>query len=93
MLFLTPTYLNAVLPGLSTIQQIEILQKRVLELIVPNQGISKHSPLFKHNFILEFQHKICFENILFVSKSLNNLLTSFPQINIMINPQVLLKLI
>ena len=31
------------------------------------------SPLFKQNSILKFQHKICLENILFVSKSLNNL--------------------
>ena len=33
----------------------------------------KDSPLFKENFILKFQDKICLENILFVSKSLNNL--------------------
>ena len=31
------------------------------------------SPLFKQNFILKFQDKIYLENILFVSKSLNNL--------------------
>ena len=31
------------------------------------------SPLFKQNSILKFQDKICLENILFVSKSLNNL--------------------
>ena len=30
-------------------------------------------PLFKQNPILKFQDKICQENILFVSKSLNNL--------------------
>ena len=30
------------------------------------------SPLFKQNFILKFQYKICLENILFVSKLLNN---------------------
>ena len=34
------------------------------------------SPLFKQNSILKFQDKISFENILFVSKSLNNLLPS-----------------
>ena len=34
------------------------------------------SPLFKQNSILKFQDKICLENILFVSKSLNNLLPS-----------------
>ena len=31
------------------------------------------SPLFKKNSILEFQDKVCLQNILFVSKSLNNL--------------------
>ena len=31
------------------------------------------SPLFKQNSILKFQDNICLENILFVSKSLNNL--------------------
>ena len=31
------------------------------------------SPLFKQNSILKFQDKICLENILFISKSLNNL--------------------
>ena len=30
-------------------------------------------PLFKQNSILKFQDKICLENVLFVSKSLNNL--------------------
>ena len=31
------------------------------------------SPLFKQNSILKFQDKICLDNILFISKSLNNL--------------------
>ena len=31
-----------------------------------------NSPLFKQNSILKFQDKICLENILFVSNSLNN---------------------
>ena len=31
------------------------------------------SSLFKQNSILKFQDKICLENILFISKSLNNL--------------------
>ena len=34
------------------------------------------SPLFKQNFIIKFQDKICLENVLFVSKSLNNLTPS-----------------
>ena len=37
---------------------------------------SHTSPLFKQNFISKFQDKICLENILFVSKLLNNLTTS-----------------
>ena len=31
------------------------------------------SPVFKKSYILKFKGKICLENILFVSKSLNNL--------------------
>ena len=34
------------------------------------------SPLLKKNYILKFQDKTCLENILFVSKSLNNLSVS-----------------
>ena len=33
---------------------------------------SHTSPIFDKNFILKFQDKICLENILFVSKSLND---------------------
>ena len=59
----------------STIQQI-ILQKKAI-IIINLQPRNFHtSPLFKQNSILKFQDKICLENILFVSKSLNNLLPS-----------------
>ena len=75
MLFLNPIYP----PGLvwaqkcSTIQLIIILQKKVIR-IINFQPINFHtSPLFKQNSILKFQDKICLENILFISKSLNNL--------------------
>ena len=34
---------------------------------------SHTSPLFKQNSILKFQDKICLENIVFISKTLNNL--------------------
>ena len=57
----------------STIQRIIILQKRLLELLISNQEIFHISPLFKQNSILKFQDKICLENILFISISLNNL--------------------
>ena len=40
---------------------------------IPVPRNSHTSPLFKQSSILKFQDKICLENILFVSKSLNNL--------------------
>ena len=56
----------------STIQRIVILQKAIR--IINFQPRNFHtSPLFKQNIILKFQDKICLENILFVSNSLNNL--------------------
>ena len=59
-----------------TIQRIVILQKKAVR-IVNFQPMNFHtSALFKQNFIWKFQHKICLENILFVSKSLNNLTPS-----------------
>ena len=60
----------------STIQRILILQKRLFikGWIINFQPKNFHtSPLFKQNSILKFQNEICLENILFVSKSLNNL--------------------
>ena len=76
MLFLTPTYPTAVLYGLrivATIQRIIILQKKAIRIINFQPRNFHTSPLFKQNSILKFQDKICLENILFVSKSLNNL--------------------
>ena len=57
----------------STIQQIVILQKKAFRIINFQPRNSHTSPLFKQSSILKFQDKICLENILFVSKSLNNL--------------------
>ena len=57
----------------STIQRILILQKKAVRIINFQPRNFHNSPLFKQNSILKFQHKICLENILFVSKSLNNL--------------------
>ena len=72
----------------STSQQILILQKKAVRIINFQPRNSHTSPLFKQNSILKFQDKICLENILFVSKSLNNLSPSilmhglvFPQTN------------
>ena len=64
LIFLTPTYPTAVLSGL-----------RIIVLFKANfQPRNSHTgPLFKQKFILKFQDKICLENVLFVSKSLNNL--------------------
>ena len=42
----------------------------------PIPRYSHTSHLFKQSSILKFQDKICLENILFISKSLNNLSTS-----------------
>ena len=59
--------------NLSTIQRIAILQKKAIRIIKFQPRNSHTSPLFKKNSSLKFQDKICLENILFVSKSLNNL--------------------
>ena len=57
----------------SIVQQILILQKKAVR-IINFQPMNFHtSLLFKKNPILKFQDKICLENILFVSKYLNNL--------------------
>ena len=60
----------------STIQRILILQKKAVRIINFQPRNSHTSPLFKLNFILKFQDKICLENVFFVSKSLNNLTPS-----------------
>ena len=57
----------------STIQHIIILQKKAIRIINLQPRNFHTSSLFKQNSILKFQDKICLENILFVSKSLNNL--------------------
>ena len=56
----------------STIQWI-ILQKKVNRIINFQQRNFHTIPLFKQNSILKFQDKICLENKIFFSKSLNNL--------------------
>ena len=57
----------------STIQQIIISQKKTITIINFQPRNFHTSPLFQENSILKFQDKICLENILFISKSLNNL--------------------
>ena len=53
-----------------------ILQKKAVRIINFQPRNFHTSPLFKQYFILKFEDKICFENISFVSKSLNNLTKS-----------------
>ena len=60
----------------SAIQRILILQKKAVRIINFQPRNSHTSPLFKQNFIIKFQDKICLENVLFVCKSLNNLTPS-----------------
>ena len=72
MPFLTPIYRTAILSGL----RIIILQQKAVRIINFQPRNSHTSLLFKQNFILKFQDKIYFKNILFVSKSLNNLTPS-----------------
>ena len=60
----------------NTIQRILVLQRKTVIIINFQPRNSLTSPLFKQNFILKFQDKICLENVLFVNKSLNNLTPS-----------------
>ena len=60
----------------STIQRILILQKKGFRSINFQPKNSHTSRLFKQNFILTFLDKIGLENVLFVSKLLNNLTPS-----------------
>ena len=57
----------------STIQRILILQKKAIKITNFQPRNSHTSHLFKQSPILKFQDKICLENTLFISKSLNNL--------------------
>ena len=79
MLFLTTTYLTAIFfwaENCITIQQIVNLQKKAVRIINFQPRNFYTSPLFNQSSILKFQDKICLENLLFISKSSNNLLPS-----------------
>ena len=60
----------------NAINRLVILQKKALRIINFQPRNSHSSPLFKKSFILKFSDKVTLENTLFVSKSINNLLTS-----------------
>ena len=57
----------------NTIQQIVILQKKAVTIINLQLRNSRTSSLFKQGSILKYHNKICLENILFFSESLNKL--------------------
>ena len=59
-----------------TIQWIAILQKKAVRIINLQPRYFHTSPLFKQNSTQKFQDKICLENILFVSRSINKLTPS-----------------
>ena len=60
--------------NLNAVSRIVILQKKALRIMNFQSRDSHSSPLFKSNHILKFEDKILIENILFINKSLNNLL-------------------
>ena len=57
----------------STIRRIVILQKKAIRIINFQPRNSHTSHLYIKSSILKFQDKICLENIIFISKSLNKL--------------------
>ena len=63
--------------NVSSIKRILILRKKAVRIINFRPRNSHASALFKQNFILKFQDKICLASIFSVSKSLNNLSASF----------------
>ena len=60
--------------NLNVVSRIVILQKKALRIMNFQSRDSHSSPLFKSNHILKLEDKILIENILFINKSLNNLL-------------------
>ena len=60
--------------NLNAVSRIVILQKKALRIMNFQSRDSHSSPLFKSNHILKLEDKILIENILFINKSLNNLL-------------------
>ena len=81
LLFLTFTCPTAVLSGfriLVLFSKFQFYNKRLLELLISNQGIAIPVPYSNKTQNLKiqnlkFQDKICLKNFLFLSKSLNNL--------------------
>ena len=59
--------------NLHSLSRIIILQKKALRIMNFQSRDSHSSPLFRSNHILKLEDKILMENILFISKSFNNL--------------------
>ena len=79
MLYLSHILIIAVLYGLRIVMQLidlSFYKKKALRIINFQPRHSHSSPLFKRSFILKFSDKVTLENTLFISKSINNLLTS-----------------
>ena len=60
----------------NAINRLVILQKKALRIMNYQPRNSHTSPLFRKATVLKFKDKINLENILFISKSINNLLPS-----------------
>ena len=60
----------------NAINRLVILQKKALRIMNYQPRNSHTSPLFRKAAVLKFKDKINLENILFISKSINNLLPS-----------------
>ena len=60
----------------NAINRLVILQKRALRIMNFQLRNSHTSLLFRKNSVVKFKDKINLENILFISKSFNNLLPS-----------------
>ena len=94
--YATPLLLGLRIVALFNIYRIVILQSKAIRSVKFQPSNFHASSFFKRRSISKFQDKTCLENILFVSKSLNNLSLSvlntclvFLQININMKPQVL----
>ena len=57
--------------NINTVNRLIILQKKALQILNFKDQLFHLSPLFSENNILKFSDKIALENILFVSKSIN----------------------
>ena len=99
MLFLTPTYPIAVLYGLRIVALFNELQfyKKRLRIINFQPRNFHISPLFKQNSILKFHNKICLKYFIYQQNFYHRKFLIhglvFPQINITMKHQLLLRVI